>query len=384
MPEHVRAMAEAPAAAEGRGSSGPRASTMDCDDDTAMREETRRKLLDLITSFPEQQQQLWIDVERSSGGDPQTFWLAKRRWEASVTLDQKLAFQRVLNEEHTEKVINGLDIDPCDWDAMLFWIEGRDFGSEVNNLISAALYCQENGIFCIVEDEGWVSGRLHDYLEVEPLILRTNASAMMGERMMQVKRNKQVVTPGWFAVQKHAKGVDLEKKSQFARRMWKYTPATRRAIENFNKKLAIVCPYIAVQIRRGDQTIGQRRETHMITIRAYALKAFEQLCRLGEGCNTVVVCTDDSAAAEEFSAELSRSEVGVNVRWRERASHREEQWSGLPFEERVQLTQEFLADLEIMRAAEVCISTLSSDAGHLVALLRSGPTESLDAEWTNA
>ena len=32
---------------------------------------------------------------------------------------------------------------------------------------------------------------------------------------------------------------------------------------------------------------------------------------------------------------------------------------------------------------QVCVCTYSSNVGRLVALLRDGPTVSLDAEWTN-
>jgi len=52
-------------------------------------------------------------------------------------------------------------------------------------------------------------------------------------------------------------------------------------------------------------------------------------------------------------------------------------------EQRADMTHEFIADIEVMRMAEALICTFSSNVGRLAALLRDGPTVSLDGEWTN-
>ena len=72
--------------------------------------------------------------------------------------------------------------------------EDRGFGSEVNNLVSAAICCEDYGLDCVVEDRLWNSGRLHTYLEAEPLIQRRCRRSPC--RPCEVRRDRRVATPG--------------------------------------------------------------------------------------------------------------------------------------------------------------------------------------------
>lgn len=80
-------------------------------------------------------------------------------------------------------------------------------------------------------------------------------------KMLEIKRDKRTATVGWFAVCKHAKSVPFEAKAEVARRMWRHTPATARAVRELNAELRLPQDYVAVQIRRGDKVGGARRET---------------------------------------------------------------------------------------------------------------------------
>ncbi|CAJ1388459.1 unnamed protein product [Effrenium voratum] len=76
------------------------------------------------------------------------------------------------------------------------------------------------------------------------------------------------------------------------------------------------------------------------------------------------------------------------VRWRFRAEvpenlrhgHWQADYNALSAKQRTAMTHEFLADVEVLREAAVCVCTFSSNVGRLVALLRDGPTVSVDVQ----
>jgi len=301
--------------------------------------------------------------------------------------DQWFLLRKALIHDGSSQTARSADVDFSAYTCVHFWLGGCGFGSEVNNLISAAVLCEEYGIHCVVEDETWNSGRLHRYLQAEPLILQTCPRAGRC-RALEVKRDRRVATTGWFAVCKHAKGVPFETKAERTRRLWEYTPETRRRIESLNRELALPSSFIAVQIRRGDKVAGRRRESLKVTMPDYVRVALQH-CR--PPCATIAVCTDDVSAAEEFAAGVRKQRAGIQVRWRVRKAtpehlrqgHKQEDWNALDMAEREALTREFLADVEVMRKAHVLVCTYSSNVGRLAAMLRDGETVSLDDKWTN-
>eukprot|EP00439_Symbiodinium_sp_Y106_P028941 s1508_g3.t1 len=272
--------------------------------------------------------------------------------------------------------------------------QDRGFGSEVNNLVSAAIACEEFGLHCVVEDEVWNSGRLHTYLQAEPLILRRCPDeGTSRHRPLEVRRDRRVATPGWFAVCKHAKGVSFAKKSKFMRRVWRYTTETRKRVDRLNEELRLPPKYIALQVRRGD------KESVQITGMDFAREAQKHL---SSSCSVVVVCTDDLTAAEEVGRALRSLGSSAEVRWRSRAEvpanlrngHWQANYNALTAKQRIEMTHELPGDdpglglthrlHTVLRCAEVCICTFSSNVGRLVALLRDQRTVSLDiTEWTN-
>jgi len=307
---------------------------------------------------------------------------AMDKLEAALSDDQAFEWRRILTRQEVDRILDETDVDPTAFIALRMVLEGRGFGSEVNNLISAAIYCDEHGIDCIVEDKPWNAGRLHDYFQAEPLIKPSAHLSGRCHRVMEVKREKGVATQGWFAVQKHARAVGFEEKSRYAQRICRLTPAAEEAVEELNQELALPLFYVCVHIRRGDKVKGERREAVGIATSAYVRAV---LGVFGAPSEAVVVCTDDLAAAEDFAAELARRKPGTDVRWRrrQRQGHWQAEWNAQPLRERVRLTHEFLADVDVMRGAHFCICSHSSNVGRLVALLREERTISLDEDWTN-
>jgi len=359
--------------------------------DTKMDAATEQAFTKLIEALSEEQRQLWLDVHQSANATEAQRSEKVKRLQAMLSEDQMFLLKKALITQEASQKASKLDVDPTAYTCVHMWLGGCGFGSEVNNLMSAAVFCMQNGLDCIVEDDGWNSGRLHDFVNAEPCILK---SCRWGSRCrpLEIRRDRRQATTGWFLICGHAKGVSFQEKSALAQKVWSYTVETERRLKELNRDLNLPGAYVAVQIRRGDKVAGSRRETLKVTISDYVRAAAAQ-CAAAQpsACRTVVVCSDDLGAAEEFAREMGRAHPELSVRFRARKSvpnplvrgHWQAEFNSLSAEDRRSMTLEFLADVQVMRAAKALVCTHSSNVGRLVALLRDGPTVSLDGEWTN-
>lgn len=336
-----------------------------------------------VKSLTPAQASLFQEVLRAQQlRDQKSVLKATERLQRSLTEDQLFEWRRVLLKEAGDKATGATDVDPKAFTSLHMWLEGRGFGSEVNNLISAAIYCDQHGLACVVEDENWNAGRLHGYFQAEPLVMPSHQPFESSHRILEVKRQGRVASQGWFAVQRHARSVSFQTKARYASKFWRYTPATEAEVEEMNRELDLPLFYVAVHIRRGDKVSGERQEALAVPTSSYVRAAREHL---RDPCTAVVVCSDDSAAAADFATEMAQADQNADVRRRRRPSggHWQASWNAEPLRERVRCTHEFLADIDVLRGAHVCLCTHSSNVGRLVALLRDGLTVSLDEEWSN-
>lgn len=356
--------------------------------DGGLDEDTKQQLTRFLETLDGEQRRAWVALTEVKTEPDRV--LKMKALTDLLTEDQKFLFQKMSLVQQKVQRQSRTDVDPSVYTCLHMWLGGCGFGSEVNNLISAAIYCEEHGLHCVVEDEGWNSGRLHGYLQADPYI-RQKCPCEGSCRMLEVKRDRRVATIGWFAICKHGKAeVPFERKSLFTRQLWHLTPETETRLIELNRELALPPKYVAVQIRRGDKVAGKRRETLRVQTPDYARAALDHLVPSGP-CTAVVVCTDDITAAEELADELRAMRRKVDVRYRRRkstpdelrAGHWQPKWNAMPLEQRVDHTHEFLADVEVMRHAHTLVCTYSSNVGRLVALLRDGKTISLDDNWSN-
>merc|ERR1712190_27804 len=149
--------------------------------------------------------EVWNDL--NSGESPEHVEKVRSdRLQKLLTEDQKFLLKRACIEEQVSQSFRNSCLDVSQYTCVHMWIEYRGFGSEVNNLISALIFCEHHGLDCVVEDELWNSGRLHSFLQAEPFIHRR---CPCGEqcRPMEVRRQKQIATSGWFEIGKHSMSV---------------------------------------------------------------------------------------------------------------------------------------------------------------------------------
>merc|ERR1712118_435233 len=79
-----------------------------------------------------------------------------------------------------------------------FHLDNFGFGSEINNLISAAMYAESVGLKLIVEDDQWNSGRFHDYFSADELCGRKKKHRpWYCSKPLVVQRHKYLLDPGW-------------------------------------------------------------------------------------------------------------------------------------------------------------------------------------------
>ncbi|OLP92336.1 hypothetical protein AK812_SmicGene25868 [Symbiodinium microadriaticum] len=236
--------------------------------------------------------------------------------------------------EKVGKRVDAADVDFSAFGSLHFWIE-------------------EFGLHCVVEDEVWNSGRLHTYLQAEPLILRRCPDEGTSRHRPLEDANLISTYPEvpCFGRLGSKVGTVLNLRSKFMRRVWRYTTETRKRIDRLNEELRLPPKYIAMQVRRGDKVAGNRKESVQITGMDFAREA-----------------PTTSLPPRKWAVPCVRSDLPQ--RPSETAKQQENGW--------------FLADVEVLRCAEVCLCTFSSNVGRLVALLRDQRTVSLDiTEWTN-
>eukprot|EP00441_Pelagodinium_beii_P033861 CAMPEP_0197639210 /NCGR_PEP_ID=MMETSP1338-20131121/13900_1 /TAXON_ID=43686 ORGANISM="Pelagodinium beii, Strain RCC1491" /NCGR_SAMPLE_ID=MMETSP1338 /ASSEMBLY_ACC=CAM_ASM_000754 /LENGTH=506 /DNA_ID=CAMNT_0043211903 /DNA_START=33 /DNA_END=1553 /DNA_ORIENTATION=+ len=343
--------------------------------------------LQLWSAFSKQQQEAWTQL--SQVPEPRKMALLER-FTQGLSEDQQFLMQKARMTEEISNWVSRASTDFSSYCCVHFWIGDCGFGSEVNNLVSAALLCQMQGLSCVVHDETWNNGRLHDYLEAEPFILRRCPHEACGRcRPLVVKRDDRQASPGWFSVCKHAREQPMQRKSQLMKQLWHYTSETHKKIAILNEELDLPERYVAIHIRRGDKVQGRCQESLAVTSEVYAAEA---LTHISPQCNVIAICSDDVNAAKEVDEILKQRDSRVDVRFRSRHNvpgqlrngHWQADYNSLRKEERAAMTHEFLADVEVLRQAAVCVCTYSSNVGRLVALLRDGTTVSVDhAEWTN-
>eukprot|EP00811_Abedinium_folium_P030207 NODE_4820_length_1842_cov_3.869388.p1 GENE.NODE_4820_length_1842_cov_3.869388~~NODE_4820_length_1842_cov_3.869388.p1 ORF type:complete len:547 (+),score=198.92 NODE_4820_length_1842_cov_3.869388:249-1643(+) len=354
-----------------------------------------QKLVLLVSSMNEEQLSAWDNVQQSACSiNPTDQFNAQQKLYDVLTDDQKFLLERAQLNEQLVEVYSNTELDPSRYVCLHFHLGTCGFGSEVNNLLSAAVYCEQNNLACVIEDDQWNAGRLHDYFACKPVVHR-RCPRGGACRMLEVKRSMRVATPGWFAVCKHAMSVSVTTKAELSQRFWRYTAETERYIADLNRELSLPSKYVAVQIRRGDKVYSPQgnRGFEALPIETSAYIEAALACLDEASCNTLVVCSDDLLGVEDFSTAIRKARRGIAVRWREcggappalRCGHWQKSWNALPLEERHVLTCEFLADVEVMRNAHSLVCTLSSNVGRLVTLLRGNERVlSLDEEWTNS
>jgi hypothetical protein len=155
-----------------------------------------------------------------------------------------------------------------------------------------------------------------------------------------------------------------------AREVWRHNPETSACIRSMRGSLALPGPFVALHIRRGDKDT----EVPHTGESAY----IDRLERI-TGISDVYVATDDYTCVETIRR--------LRPSWRvfslcppEARGYDHPEFRRQPAAERRRRTQQLLAEVEIMRGAEVFVGTFSSGIGTFLGLIREGQTYGVDSE----
>merc|ERR1712110_690551 len=89
---------------------------------------------------------------------------------------------------------------PNQFSCIYFHLGGRGFGSEVNNLLSCAIWCQHVGLEFVVEDSQWNAGAGWQYFFNQSNNLISNNEEHNSIRPLHLWRAKGIATSPWFAM----------------------------------------------------------------------------------------------------------------------------------------------------------------------------------------
>lgn len=278
---------------------------------------------------------------------------------------------------------------------LVFQLTFRGFASEINNLLSAILYCLEHQIELILYSRGWTAAHRRGWTDYFLPFCRETANPLF-------YRPCAITAEGW-----HVQGLDLiqktlcrnhlnahdlwpdfcsreflgktfsipeldicgdvfQAKQQILRMMYRLNDEIGNTIQDVQSKRNDPRPYVALHVRRGDKVAPQTKEAEAVALDQY-VACIQKTVPHAED---IFLATDDYRVVEEFrricpsrwriSTFCKPAETGYcNVRFsRESRSVKKRRMEAL------------LLDLHFLVGSQLFIGTYSSNIARLVALFK--------------
>ena len=155
--------------------------------------------------------------------------------------------------------------------------------------------------------------------------------------------------------------------------LWVYNHRVRAAIEKINLPLALLTPYDAIHVRRGDK----------ITEVPYVpLSRYVDALRKSRAARTIFVATDDVSVLVELRQLLPQHHLLTSPSQAGRG-YDQATFNRLSPGERFDQTVQFIAELEILRGSRTFVGSSPSNVYYLLRHLR-GDDRVVDVGWDNA
>lgn len=292
---------------------------------------------------------------------------------------------------------------------LVYRLSGRGYASEINNMLSAILYCWVHEIEFVLHSKEWNASCGHGWEEYfVPFYGKS------GHRHLDKSFVRELLSPlwrmrlrmrlalPWFASpcqrdvwqsmrgdefcggkfdipELGIKGDIFEAKRILLNLVHVYNAQTREKIDQrIGQQLNSIKPYVAVHIRRGDKVAKKTKEAELIEARDYV----EKILSLDADIKNVFIATDDSQVLDQF-------EQHCPSQWRittfcpsSRTGHFQDNFNK---KGQAQIRREMLsvfADLQALSEAHMFVGAYSSNLSRLVALFRNGVRcHSMDEEW---
>jgi hypothetical protein len=290
---------------------------------------------------------------------------------------------------------------------LVFQLTIRGFASEINNMLSAILYCLENNIEFILfskswtarYDKGWGDYFLpfcKEYTNI--LFYRQSVFSIKGKERISnfvqkgILRNHYNAHDLWTKIRSseimeqefdipelgikgdiyHAKRAILNMVLRFNNDIIKDRTAQ-------SELLIQMKPYVSLHIRRGDKVTGNLKEADIVSLSKYV----EQIEKIKPNISNVFIATDDYSVIEEFKKICPVDWQIITFCERNNKGYDEAGFLSKNSEETKTDMISLFNDLHFLAESEYFIGTYSSNIGRLIALIKGqDKCHSLDIkEW---
>ena len=154
-----------------------------------------------------------------------------------------------------------------------------------------------------------------------------------------------------------SKGITyLAKRKQLMRALWVYNDQTTNQVESFKFSISLPQNYIAMCIRRGDK----RTEHSYVNLERY----YEVISGLNTRYPTIFLATDDYSIVKQTIELFSEYDI-ITLSENTDKGYVHSEFRNLPARERRYRTVRFLAQLDIMRSAEIFIGSQTTNVTEL-------------------
>eukprot|EP01129_Flabellula_baltica_P001418 TRINITY_DN1130_c0_g1_i3.p1 TRINITY_DN1130_c0_g1~~TRINITY_DN1130_c0_g1_i3.p1 ORF type:complete len:321 (-),score=63.71 TRINITY_DN1130_c0_g1_i3:513-1475(-) len=262
------------------------------------------------------------------------------------------------------------------------------FGSEVNNMLNAALYAEYLNRTFYITSHVWNYGRWSDYFEKPTQCAYdryARAVSKYPEENVEYRGNlyasKAVYSGLNIALGEARIDPMFDAKRKIAKKIWKLNESTQKYVDSFVERV-LPSPtqkgdslLVGMHIRRGDK----QSETEILGVEHYISKAQELA---GDREIKYYVASDD---IESVIQEINEIDEESDVFYDDQVNHKghdQAKFNKLSKEERKNEALELISSLEGFLKCDIIICTFSSNICRLLAILsEKDNVYSVDRDW---
>jgi hypothetical protein len=283
---------------------------------------------------------------------------------------------------------------------LIYQLTQRGFTSELNQLLSARLYCLDQRIefrlssryWGATVDQGWCDyfepfcqeknnrlTRIGTITSLPQRIARRQKiykgifrSTLFTHDVWQAMQDSAFIEKDFYIPQMGIEGDIFHAKQILLQQMYRFNAETTTALKAATA--GIQKPFIGLHIRRGDKLVSEAKLVELDQYVAAMQETMPQLTR-------VFIATDDYAVVKEFKERHPQYEIETLCQQTQKGYQQSSHNQASSAAKRA-VIHGILADIECLCRAEHFIGTFSSNIGRLIALrLGLEKCTSLDDEW---
>ena len=275
---------------------------------------------------------------------------------------------------------------------VIFALTNRGFASELNNLLSAILYCLDEGIEFRMQsrwwtgkhDRGWEDYFLpfcqenNHWFDRRPSVWSTNLPrravdwahrAVMPNRLLahdifELLRGEEFAARRFAIPELGIDGDVFEAKQKILGMVYRHNDEVERSLQAHSEMLKRIKPFVSVHVRRGDKVAPKTWEADAIPVEDY----IAEIRRVAPETRRVFVATDDYSGLKAFQARCPSAWEVFSLCPKENRGYVHLDFGAERSDLKKQQMLLLFSDLHFLRNSERFIGTYSSNISRLMAL----------------